>query len=641
MKHLSSISCISLALILASCSNFDDPVDGVVRSNDIVATHADTPTSRTSIDGDPADGVVGILWTDGDRLGVFDATGANHTLYQKEGNTDAAKAIFSAKEGNITPHYAYYPYSSDNDGRAIGSLVGTLPATHAMEGNNIDGDYKYGTANSTADNGAYYFEFRHIFSLVKVQLDAAGSRLAGDRLLSVEVIAQRGAEPVGIVGGFTFDARNGSYTAVSDASNSLTMTWESTPELTSTLSGYVSVFPTVRIGDKLTFKVRTDSHIATFTASVKVNFVRENLYLFPLTLSRFETSEYDYVLTDPEGNLIDTPTEPSTLTGTFTAATYNVDGLPNKVTILLVPYTVNGDGPGSDGTRLLSSAIANSNWDIFSVSEDFEYNDELTSLLGSIYNWGTFRKPGDWTKALTGTLDTDGLNLFWKKNAIESSNETIVEFKEKSGGLTSGANECIKKGFRRYTMTLADGVEIDVYITHMNTYSDSNTGHINAQHAQLEQLRNYVIADIKANKRPAIIMGDTNMRYTRHKLKELLIDRINAESDLTITDPWVSLAWNNDFSSVGGSTYPAYPSNSLMVSDATGTNDTDIIISEADGGLQKGEVVDKVFYINCRDAKTQIKAKSYLRDVSYKKADGSPLADHYPIVVEFEYTTAN
>ena len=75
--------------------------------------------------------------------------------------------------------------------------------------------------------------------------------------------------------------------------------------------------------------------------------------------------------------------------------------------------------------------------------------------------------------------------------------------------------------------------------------------------------------------------------------------------------------------------YPTYPSNSLMVSDATGTNaDTDIICENT----QKGEVVDKVIYINSSNALVQIKANSYLRDMNF-----SGLADHMPIVVEFAW----
>ena len=64
-----------------------------------------------------------------------------------------------------------------------------------------------------------------------------------------------------------------------------------------------------------------------------------------------------------------------------------------------------------------------------------------------------------------------------------------------------------------------------------------------------------------------------------------------------------------------------------MVSDATGTDpDLDIICSDT----QKGEVVDKVIYINNSNAPVQIMASSYLRDMNY-----NGFGDHMPIVVEF------
>ena len=70
-----------------------------------------------------------------------------------------------------------------------------------------------------------------------------------------------------------------------------------------------------------------------------------------------------------------------------------------------------------------------------------------------------------------------------------------------------------------------------------------------------------------------------------------------------------------------------------MVSDATGTSDTDIICENT----QKGEVVDKVIYINKAGNPVQIKANSYLLD--YDNFNG--LADHMPIVVEFTYVNSN
>ena len=151
----------------------------------------------------------------------------------------------------------------------------------------------------------------------------------------------------------------------------------------------------------------------------------------------------------------------------------------------------------------------------------------------------------------------------------------------------------------------------------MNTYSSSS--HINAQHAQLTQIAEY-INTISANNRPIIFMGDTNCRYTRHDFSTYFWSKLN--SDLTYADPWVTYQW--------AGVYPTYPSNSLMVSDATGTSDSDIICSTT----QNGEVVDKIIYINKAGNPVQIKAQNYLRD--YDNFNG--LADHMPIVSTFEYT---
>ena len=146
----------------------------------------------------------------------------------------------------------------------------------------------------------------------------------------------------------------------------------------------------------------------------------------------------------------------------------------------------------------------------------------------------------------------------------------------------------------------------------------------NAQHAQLTQLRDYILSH--NNGRPIVVMGDTNMRYTRHKMKEIFIDGINSTKVWSVFDPWIKHQ--------RGGVYPDYPSKSLMVSDATGTNsETDIICSTT----QNGEVVDKIFVINHTGNDTQIIDATYLRDTSFKKADGSYLADHCPIVSTITY----
>ena len=334
-----------------------------------------------------------------------------------------------------------------------------------------------------------------------------------------------------------------------------------------------------------------------------------------------ETPEEPETPTEPEAPVEpETPVEPEPqpqpqyITGQFTCATYNVDGLPKKISL----FTINGDGPGADGTKNISAKIAQQNWDFVGFSEDFEYHSNLTSSL-SAYQWGKHR--GSVTSsALTKTLDTDGLEFAARRASCSWSEENIVQFTSSNGGLTSGANTCIKKGFRHYPVTVAEGVVVDVIITHMNTYSSSGSGHINAQHAQLKQIAQYINNLVAKNNRPVILMGDTNCRYTRHDFQTYFWSVLN--SNLTCADPWVEFQWNG--------VYPTYPSKSLMVSDATGTDSsTDIICADT----QKGEVVDKIIYINNPSAPVQIKAQSYLRDYNNFKG----LADHMPIVATFSF----
>lgn len=291
-----------------------------------------------------------------------------------------------------------------------------------------------------------------------------------------------------------------------------------------------------------------------------------------------------------------------------------MDGLPKKIGI----FSINSEGPGEDGTTKIGTLINQSSlWDFFGVSEDFTNHSTLVSGLPE-FTFGTYG--GNYT-----TRSTDGINLAWRSgDKVKATNETHIKFSSSYGGLTAGANTSITKGFRYYLVTLKDGTQIDVYITHMNTYSSSGSGHINAQHAQLSQIANYIIAH--RNGRPAILMGDTNLRYTRHKIKELFIKAINAVDGLTVADPWIEYP--------RGGEYPEYPSKSIMAYPTTDPDDD----CGADGngyGYYYGEVVDKVFYINDSAAPTQIKANGYLCDK--KGYDG--LADHYPVVIEFSYTT--
>lgn len=308
---------------------------------------------------------------------------------------------------------------------------------------------------------------------------------------------------------------------------------------------------------------------------------------------------------------------------TFTAACLNVDGLPPTVRAAgVVNVKLNPEGPQETGTLQMSKLVSQKGWDFFGVSENFNYNDQLMSEIGGIYNTGTYRGaiPSSVTNVvpyLAGNkwFDTDGLNLLWRSN-ISVSDEAWYLWNKRNGITEDGADQLIAKGFRYYTVRIAAGLEVDVYILHMD--AETTPADNEAREIQMTQLVDMILAS--DNKRPIIIMGDTNCRYTRDNLKGLMFDRINADERFDIRDPWI------DFPR--GGVMPTLGAGSIMVpGHFDGTN------HEA---FQTGEVVDKIFYINNTDASAKLTAKSYLHDTDFTWPDGSEISDHYPIVIEFE-----
>ena len=632
------------AVLLASCSQ--EEYNRTSPKDNIVATIHPAATTRTAVD-QPVESAqaVGIAWTDGDQIGVFDHEAVTQRCYNKVGAEREALASFTAVgEAFAEPTYAYYPYDAANDNKEITSLTGNLPAVQNMDSGILHGDYKYGRVKGSGASG-HEFAFTHMFSLARVTVDASGTPLAGDKLREVSVSVTRNDAPVAVAGQFEFNARNGVWMQTDAGSGTVSLQWTDGPQLNGSLTAYMSMFPTVKSGDTFTITVSTQNYRACFSAQSRADFQRENIYGLPLLLKNYSS----LVVYDNVGNLV-YPTE-GVETGTFTCATLNVDGLPQ--TINLIP--INKEGPGADGTTKIGQAVNNLDWDFLAVSEDFEYHTQLAAAMTN-YEAGKWR--GTITsKQLSSRADTDGLCFFWKKG-LSATGETMVQYTAEIGDLFEGANTCIKKGFRHYEVTVAEGVTVDVYITHMNTYSgNGNTEdnkYVAAQLAQLRQIRDYVLAIAKEKKRPAIIMGDTNMRYTRHNIATNFITPVTAEG-FTVADPWVEFR--------RGGIYPTWNTKSLMIrSMFKGDKENDIVCSDD----QRGEVVDKMWYINVPGATVQLQAMDCRNDVenfvkstetaeykgvttedangniltdqtvSYERKIG--LADHFPVVVDFKYT---
>ncbi|MDO4210044.1 MAG: hypothetical protein Q4E44_10310 [bacterium] len=282
--------------------------------------------------------------------------------------------------------------------------------------------------------------------------------------------------------------------------------------------------------------------------------------------------------------------------------------------------TVNGDGPGAAGTQAIGQYIVNKGIDILGLSEDFNYNGDLIVGLQNNYQMGTWRGRIDASGIFSGLhFNTDGL-MFLLKNQNSSaqkmsySNETWVQWEESLGGLSNGANENVDKGYRFYTVNLGDNVKIDVYILHMNTAENDNQ--IAVQDRQLTQLANAILAN--SDGRPKLIIGDTNCRYTRNKVTDNLITPLSGL--YTIKDVWVE-----KFRDGKAPEYTPDVEDDIVVLDKTNSK-----------AYETGEIVDKIFYLNPKGGNLSFTLKDLVFDAdNYKKADGSLLGDHVPVIATF------
>lgn len=317
------------------------------------------------------------------------------------------------------------------------------------------------------------------------------------------------------------------------------------------------------------------------------------------------------------------------ITGDFTVAALNVDGMPQKVDVTVIginatSINLNDDGPQADGSALIGKYIEDSKIDFLALSESFNYYSQINSNAPS-YATGTQRLPEGLPTSvrvinalqIKFPFDTDGLNLMYNKKLTVGS-ESMTAWTEHYSPddesipfidvpSTHGADGMIDKGYRFYQVKVADGVVVDVYILHMD--ADSSDDDNAARAKQIDQLMQAVEANDNGN--PIIIMGDTNCRYTRDPLEQKII------KEGGFSDPWIDLK--------KGGTCPKVGEEALMVGEL---------------GYEQGEVVDKVFYKNAEGSNLTIKAVSYDVDADGYVYPGTEtmLGDHPPVIVKFEYT---
>ena len=299
MKRLFWRAWTAAVVLTALCSCAEEALEGNNRLRTETIT-ADMPEdmgqsgTRTCIDLNSSDnGTTGLLWQSTDTIGVYGQQGTTcNAPFACQATTNQAQATFSGQVTEGDPSYrAYYPYSAENDGVDIDHLRGCLPKEQPFDAvtRKLTGDYKYGAPVGNTKR----FTFRHLFSMLRVSVNAEGTSLEGDCLDRIILsVKDSVGNPRPVCGSFTFSARNGAWDNLTETSDCIVMPWTSAPKLTSdsTYQGFITILPRVKKYDKISITVLTDKHKAEFTAPCLVDFEAENIYNIPLTLEGFKNN---------------------------------------------------------------------------------------------------------------------------------------------------------------------------------------------------------------------------------------------------------------------------------------------------------------------------------------------------------------
>lgn len=204
--------------------------------------------------------------------------------------------------------------------------------------------------------------------------------------------------------------------------------------------------------------------------------------------------------------------------GAFELLTYNVAGLPQRIS-----------GSSPEKNHPLISPKLNA-YDLVGVQEDFQYHELLVPSLELPH----LTEPTSPRERAMG----DGLAYF---SRFPLTNHEQVQWEDCSG-VFDGASDCLaEKGFNAVTVTLAEGVTVELY----NLHADAGSGDEDAaaRAANFRQLTAHLKA--RAAGKAVLVVGDTNLKAEREKdvtvLSTFLADTGLADACRTLKCPTESI----------------------------------------------------------------------------------------------------
>lgn len=288
-KHLTVLAMLCGAAVMNSCVNDELGGNLLTEEVSILAKSGQMTDTRSCVDNDNTGGTVGILWMPEDKIGVYGDAGTINSEFSSANSSNAPEAIFRGllQEGE-KPSVAYFPYDKANDNSPSTAVLGNLSLEQPfdMTTGKLHGDYKIGKVKYSSDQ--WEFTFDHLFSLLRFNIDATGTALAGDHLESITLTLPSGRR---LGGDFTVNINDGAVTwaGTPEKANEIVMQWTDTPALESgkSYTGYITCAPDIRKGDEITITIKTANFVANFTKQSLVDFQANTCYTFPLALSKY------------------------------------------------------------------------------------------------------------------------------------------------------------------------------------------------------------------------------------------------------------------------------------------------------------------------------------------------------------------
>ena len=371
---LALLSIIAGAM-LASCADIAENEPEITLKDVTITAAIDDGVVETRTCIDPTqykDNVTGLMWSPKDNIGVFSKSGTENALFVSNSDANEKNAVFAGKMSSV-PEYAYFPYTTENDGLSPTALKGSVGNVQKYDivSKVLSCDWKYGSRKSdNSSEEGYRFTMKQLFSMGKLTFSADGSDFAGQNLHSVrmQVVAKDGSVRR-INGQFTFDATTGNYTMTGDAQdgtdNVITLEMEGSPELSAgrSYTAYITLIPDVKEGDTLVLTFKLSECSVQFKVKFQRDLQQGFIYDFPMSFTSLaakmkeqfgETpkvislpalSELKFTVSDNAGKLLDKQLVTTASSFRYSSSfkpvsehTATIDG--NKVS-LVIPYLYN------------------------------------------------------------------------------------------------------------------------------------------------------------------------------------------------------------------------------------------------------------------------------------------------------------